>query len=86
MSQKLRIPVTVTPTQGRSTEKTVEVAPSGASVKEICKAGGIDTKNKDFAVNGKPATLDTHVGPSDAIEAKDRGKPAVAVSERPQGS
>lgn len=80
----MKIGLRVVPTQGKSTTKEVEVDASGASVAEICKAAGIDTKNMDFTVNGKPAELSTHVGSSDALEAKD--KPVVAVSERPRGS
>ncbi len=86
MAAKLKIRVSVVPTHGKTVKQTVEVAPSGASVKEICAAGNIDTRNKDLTVNGRPAQLDTHVGPNDTLEAAERGKPVVAVSERPQGS
>ncbi|MDO8584874.1 MAG: hypothetical protein Q7R85_01995 [bacterium] len=80
----MKIKVKVVPTQGKSTTKDVEVEESGASVAEVCEAAGIDVKNMDLTMNGKPAKLTTHVGPKDALEAKD--KPVVAVSERPRGS
>lgn len=82
----LNISVVVVPTHGKPVQKMVEVAASGATVAEICKAGGIETDNKDLTVNGQPAELGTHVGQNDTLQAKDRGKPAVAVSERPRGS
>jgi hypothetical protein len=82
----LRISVSVVPTHGNPVDQTVEVAPSGASVQEICKAAGIDTENKDLTVNGQPAGLRTHVGQNDVLAAKERGKPVVTTSERPRGS
>ncbi len=82
----LSIKVKVVPSEGRSRTQTVKVAASGASLGEVLSAGGIDTKNKDFTINGKPATTDTHVTPDDVVQAAERGKPAVAVSERPRGS
>lgn len=81
----MKIGVKVVPTQGASTKLEVNMEASGASIEEVCKAAGIDTKNMDFTVNGKPAELTTHVGPKDALEAKDQ-TPVVAVSERPRGS
>lgn len=82
----LKISVQLVTTEGKSRKKNVEVAPNGASVQQLCEAGKIDTRDKDFTVNGKPATLDTHVGPNDVLEAKESGQQAVAVSERPKGS
>lgn len=69
----MKVKIVINGTEGTQT-KTVDIAPSGASLGEVCKMAGIDVKDKDFMVGGKPATLDTHVG-------KD-----VEVSARPQGS
>lgn len=80
----MKIKIELTGTDGKQT-KTVEIAPSGASLGEICKAAGIETKDKDFTVNGKTAGLDTHVGKDDVLAAKGAAAP-VAVSARPQGS
>jgi hypothetical protein len=80
----MKIKIELTGTDGKKT-KSVEVAPTGASIGEICKAAGIDPKDKDFSVNGKPATEDTHVGKDDVLAAKGKSAP-VAVSARPQGS
>lgn len=71
----MKVKITLTGTDG-SQEKTVKVAETGATVAEICKAGKIDTANKDLTVNGKPATLETHVDKAATVE----------VSARPQGS
>jgi sulfur carrier protein ThiS len=86
VAKKLKINVQIVPNGGSSTKKKVEVAASGASVKEICDAAGISTKNMEFTVNGKPADLKTHVSAKDALEAKEAARPAVTVSERPSGS
>ena len=80
----MKITIGITHTESQET-KSVDIAPTGASIAEICKAGGIETKDKDFTVNGKPATLDTHVGKDDILAARGRNPP-VTVSARPQGS
>lgn len=82
----LKIKVKIVPSEGRSRTQTVVVAASGASLGEVLASGNIDTKNKDFTINGKPAALDTHVTPDDIVQAAERGKVPVAVSERPRGS
>lgn len=71
----MKIKIVVKGTDGSET-KTVEIAATGASLGEVCKTAGIETKDKDFTVDGKPATLDTHVGKNAPVE----------VSARPQGS
>lgn len=80
----MNVSVKIVPSEGKSQTKKVEVAKTGASLREICAQAGIDTKKKDFKVNGKPATLDTHVTREDVVEAKDTA--TVTVAERPQGS
>lgn len=81
----MKIKIKLTGTDNTQT-KTIEVAETGASLKEILAAAGIESKDKDFTVNGKPALLDTHVGKQDVLEAKSRKAPPVEVSARPQGS
>jgi len=71
----MKIKIVLTGTDGKQT-KTVDIAATGASLGEVCKTAGIDTKDKDFTVDGKEATLDTHVGKDAPVE----------VSARPQGS
>jgi hypothetical protein len=84
MSKKLKIEITVVPTEGKSTKKTVEVAANGAKLGAALKAAGVSAENKDLLLNGKPATLETFVGPNDKVEA--RGQAKVQVAERPAGS
>ena len=88
MAKKLKIEITVVPTQGTSTHKTVEVAPKGAKLGDVLKAAGVSAENKDLLLNGKPATADTFVGQNDKVEARGQsaGKAKVQVAERPQGS
>ena len=74
----LRITVIVVPSEGKSRKQDVEVAASGASLREVLKAAGIDPAKKDFSVNGEPATLDTHVSKEDFVEATD-DDPTVSV-------
>lgn len=81
----MRLKIEIVGTQGKRIE-TVEVAPSGATVKEALEAAGIDTKNKDFTINGKIAKLESHIGPADVLTAQERAAPVVSVSARPQGS
>ncbi len=83
MSMKIKIELTGT--DGKQT-KTVKVAETGASIEEICKSGKIETKDKDFTVNGQPADLKTHVGKNDVLAAQNRKAATVEVSARPQGS
>jgi len=71
----VKVKIIVKGTEGQET-RNVDIAASGASLGEVCKAAGISTKDKDFTVDGKPATLDTHVGKNMPVE----------VSARPQGS
>lgn len=69
----MKVKIVLIGTDGKKTH-TVDIAPTGASLAEVCKMAGIDVKDKDFTVDGKPATLDTHV------------REAAEVSARPQGS
>ena len=71
----MKVKIIVNGTEGQET-RNVDIAASGASLAEVCKAAGIETKEKDFTVDNKPATLDTHVGKN----------PAVEVTARPQSS
>ena len=71
----MKVKIVLTGTDGKQ-DRTIEIAETGASLGDVLKAAGIETKDKDFTVGGKPATLDTHVG---------KNAP-VGVSARPQGS
>lgn len=87
MSKKtktFKVQIQVVPTDGKPTSTSTEVEMTGASLKEVLAAAGISSKKKDLLVNGQPATLDTHVGPDDVVQAK--GEVTVQVAERPQGS
>lgn len=87
LRRKMDVVVTVVPTSGTSTKTTVKVAPSGVTVAEVAKAAGISLEQRDILVNGQPATPETHVGPKDKVEAKDKAPSAtMEVAERPQGS
>lgn len=83
--KKLKVKVTMVPTQGKSSNRTVEVEPNGTSVGAVLKQAGIDPTNRDLKVNGAPATLDTHVTAKDTITAEE-ARASVQVAERPQGS
>ncbi len=89
MASKKMISVTVTfvPTGGKPTEKKVDVATSGATLREVLQAAGVSPEKKDLYVDGQPATLDTHVvdGQSVSADSKQRS-PEVRVAERPAGS
>jgi hypothetical protein len=82
----VKVGLRIVPTGGEARMETVEVAATGASIEEICKVAGVDGKKLEFSLNGKPATLQTHVTQADLLEATDRGKAAVTASERPAGS
>lgn len=82
-TQGLTIKVQVVPNDGKPQMRTATVAPSGASLKEVLAAAGVDTKNKNVTVNGKPADLNRHIGPSDVVAASAQ---TVQVTERPAGS
>lgn len=79
----LEVRVEVVPTSGKKTVKTVALEKSGASLAEVLKAAGVSAKNKDLLVNGKPATVATHVTVKDKVLAKEV---RVQVAERPAGS
>ena len=85
MSGKLKVSITVVPTQGRTTTKTVEVKQTGAKLGDVLKAAGISADNKDVLLNGKPASLDAYVEQGDQVDARMR-EAKVEVSERPRGS
>lgn len=80
LRKKMAVEVTVVPTSGTTTKKTVKVAMSGATVADVAKAAGISLENRDVLVNGKPAKPGDHVGPKDKVTA------TMQVAERPQGS
>lgn len=87
MSKKTKtftVKVQVVSADGKPVSTSTEVEMTGASVGEVLKTAGISSKKKDLLVNGQPATLDTHVGPNDVVQAK--GEVTVQVAERPQGS
>jgi hypothetical protein len=70
------VTVTVTPTQGSPTEKTLDLAKC-ATLEGALKACGITPDRKDITVNGTPAT-DFTAG----LKAGDK----IGIAERPQGS
>ncbi len=82
-TQGFTVKIQVVPNDGKPQTKTATVSPSGASLKEVLASAGIDTKNKNITVNGKPADLDRHITSSDVVEAKAH---QVQVTERPAGS
>jgi sulfur carrier protein ThiS len=70
------VEVTVTPTQGSATVKSVDVA-SCATVEGALKALGISPDRKDLLLNGKPVKdMKSALKPGDKL----------SVAERPQGS
>ncbi len=88
---ELTVQVEVVPVSGAVTNKIVKLQKSGASVAEVLETAGVSAKNKDLLVNGKPATLATHVTAKDSVQAKDSvsvqaKEVKVQVSERPAGS
>jgi len=78
----LTVTVEMVPTSGTATTKTVTLEKSGASLGEVLAEAKVSAKNKDLLVNGKPATVDTHVTAGDKVGVKVN----VQVSERPAGS
>jgi hypothetical protein len=86
LRKTMKVEVTVVPTSGTTTKKTVQVAMSGATVAEVAKAAGVSLENRDVLVNGKPAKPETHIGPKDKVTAKDKPSATMEVAERPQGS
>ncbi len=98
-NMKFTARIEVVPTEGKSNTVSTEVKVSGASIREVLAAAGVSGDKRDLKVNGKPATLDTHIGPDDFVEvtAQNDGAPyrkqgevqkqvAVQVAERPRGS
>ncbi len=85
MAGTLKVSITVVPTQGRTTTKTVEVKKTGAKLGEVLKAAGISAENKDILLNGQPASLDVCVEQGDQVDARAR-QAKVEVAERPRGS
>ncbi len=70
------VTVTVTPTQGSPTEKTLDLAQC-ATLEGALQACGVTPDRKDITVNGTPAT-DYGV----SLKAGDK----IGIAERPQGS
>lgn len=79
-AQTFDVTITVVPASGKVVEQKVTV-PATATVREVLKAGGIDSAKRDFTVDGEPATLDTRVNSVSELKAL-----PVRVTERPQGS
>ncbi len=83
----LTVKVEVVGTSATAATKTAKLPKSGAALSEILEAVGVSGKNKDLTVNGKPATLQTHVGAKDSVSVQAKAKEVkVQVSERPAGS
>lgn len=72
----MEVTVQVVPTQGSAGSRTVKVDKTGATLGQVLKTAGVDHHRKDMKVDGKPAGLETHVGPGARI----------TVAERPRGS
>lgn len=66
------------PLKGKTETKDVEVPMTATTVGEMAKTLGLDLKNRNVSVNGKPATEDTVVQADAKVELR--------VTERPQGS
>ena len=73
---------------GQNDKRTelADIPATGATVQAIAEAAGLDTKDKDFSVNGQPAGLDRHIGPADVQAAKEKGAAVLSISARPVGS
>jgi hypothetical protein len=84
--KKLEFTITVVPTSGKSSKKKVKLSGDGVSVRSALEKAGIDSTNMEITVNGKRATLDTHITSDDVLKATAAQKSAVEVSERPKGS
>lgn len=63
-----KIKVTITPSSG----DPVELEATGNSVAEVLAAAGRSPDRMNIFVNGKPATLDTHVTGDDEIKLEER--------------
>ncbi|HTK59975.1 MAG TPA: hypothetical protein VL283_02110 [Candidatus Baltobacteraceae bacterium] len=78
---KLKVEIEVVPNSGKTVTKTVSVDKTGASIRSVLEAAGVDASKNDIRVGGKPVTdLDMHIA-----EAAD-GKARMVITERPQGS
>lgn len=84
-SGSIAVHVTIDPTSGDPSNQEVEVAMTGATLGDVLKAAGIKPDKKDLFLNGKPATLETHVTDGQKVTAQSP-KPEVRVAERPRGS
>lgn len=63
--------------------RSATVAAGGATVGEILKEAGVDTRNKNITVNGKPADLDRRLDASDIVGDQPH---TIKVTERPASS
>lgn len=66
------------PLKGKTETKVVEVPMTATTVGAMAEALGLDLKNRNVSINGKPATADTAVNAAAKVELR--------VTERPQGS
>ena len=78
---KLKVEIEIVPNGGKSQTKTVSVEKTGASIRSVLAAAGVDAGKNDIRVGGKPVTdLDQHLAAGDGDKAR------MVVTERPQGS
>lgn len=84
-SGNISVQLVITPTDGDPTKKDVEVPMTGTTIADVLNASGVKPEGKDLFLNGKPATLETHVTDGQSVNAKNR-KPEVRAAERPRGS
>lgn len=93
--KKQKVVVEMVPTEGQSTRMEVEL-PTGATVEDALKAAGIDTKNKNFEVDGNVVSADAKIADharKPVVTAREKGErkqpappPHVTASERVAGS
>lgn len=92
LKSKIQVELTVVPTSGKPSTKTVKVAATGAKVSEVLAEAGVSPEGKDLYLNDEPASLDTHVQSGQKLSAESREEnaaappPQVRAEERPAGS
>jgi len=79
----IQVDVTVVPTSGKPSTKSVEVPSTGATLAEVLTAADISPRDKDLYLDDEPATLATHVKSGQKVKASSH---EVRVEERPAGS
>lgn len=83
-SVKVSIEVVAAAGEPRVVESTVNA--EGDSVEKTLRAAGLNPKNRDILMNGRPVEPSEPVTAAEIAEASKRGKPLLTLSERPQGS